>query len=85
MREEHEKLKRLWQDYTLRFQGVDQALERAFGLLDEGIRRYTEQVQAFHSEMDQHLSRAIESIAAAVGELDGRLEDLADTLAYARE
>lgn len=43
-REEHEKLKQLWQDYTLRFQGVDQALQRAFGLLDEGIRRYTEQV-----------------------------------------
>ncbi len=84
MREEQEKLARAWQDYTVRFQGIDQSLQRAFEKLDEGLRGYTERIRDFHRDLDQHVSKSIGSLASVTSELHEAIEDLGPRLAVRR-
>lgn len=84
MRTEQEKMARAWQDYAVRFQGIDQSLQRAFEKLDEGVRAYTEQIRVFHRELDEHMSKSIGSLASVTSELHETIEDLSQHLAARR-
>lgn len=77
---EQEKIAAAWRDYEERFRGVDQSLVRAFEQLDQGVGRYTSQIQAFHTEADQHMGKAVDKLASATGELLQAVEDLGDKL-----
>jgi methyl-accepting chemotaxis protein len=81
---EQEKIAAAWQDYESRFRGVDQGLARAFEQIDEGVRRYADRIREFHVELEQHVSKAIQSLSSAVAELSGAIEDLNERLRVAR-
>lgn len=77
---EQERTSAIWRDYEERFRGVDQALQRAFQQIEEGVGRYTSQIQAFHTEVDQHMGKAVEKLASVTGELLTAVEDLGEKL-----
>lgn len=80
MQAEQERIAAVWLDYEERFRGVDQALQRAFQQIEEGVGRYTSQIQAFHTEVDQHMGKAVEKLGSVTGELLTAVEDLGEKL-----
>jgi ABC-type transporter Mla subunit MlaD len=73
---EQESISAAWQEYTRRFGDVDQALQRAFERLNEGVDRYAEKVREFHTEIDKNMSKGLQGLAAAIEELDESIEGL---------
>jgi ABC-type transporter Mla subunit MlaD len=69
-----------WNRYQARFEGIDQSLQNVFGLLDDGLSRYAEQVTEFVKELDRNTSSIVQNIASATSELQGAIEDLLEGL-----
>jgi hypothetical protein len=69
-----------WEDYRVRFEVVDQALSRAFQEMDTGLQRYTVNMREFVQQLDEHTSAITSSLAGAVGDLNGGIEDLTDSV-----
>lgn len=84
VREEHDRMAAAWQDYARRFQEIDQAVQQAFVKLGEGLQQYTDRIREFHGELDRHLGRALDSLAAATEELLGAVEELGERLPPSR-
>lgn len=84
MHEEQRKMKGAWEDYTMRFQGIDQSLQRAFERLEEGVTGYTDKVQEFQRELDEHLGKAMTNLASATADLHEAVEDIGARVAVRR-
>jgi hypothetical protein len=84
MTDHQERLTAAWEDYATRFAGIDQALQRAFERLTEGVDGYTERIREFHAEVDANMSKAIQSLGSATVELGEVLEDIAPKVASGR-
>jgi len=67
-----------WEEYRQRFEGIDTSLNRIFQEINEGLEKYTRRVSEFTIEVDEHMSKAVQGLAAAVAELGDVLEDLPD-------
>lgn|GEM_PF-2141979 len=80
MHEGQQRMANAWQDYTTRFQGIDQSLQRAFAKLMEGLQGYTEKIREFHGELDEHIGKAMTNLASATSELHEAVEDLGEKL-----
>ncbi len=80
MHEGQQRMANAWQDYTTRFQGIDQSLQRAFEKLMEGLQGYTEKIREFHGELDEHIGKAMTNLASATSELHEAVEDLGEKL-----
>jgi translation initiation factor 2B subunit (eIF-2B alpha/beta/delta family) len=72
----HEETKQSWTDYGERFEDIDGALQKAFGAMDDGLRKFTERVTQFMVEMDKNLAKALQELAAGVGSLEAEVETL---------
>jgi ABC-type transporter Mla subunit MlaD len=73
-----------WNQYQDRFEGIDHSLQNVFGLLDDGLSRYAEQVTEFVRELDQSTAKIVQDLAGATGELQGAIEDLLEGLPRSR-
>ncbi|NBC13319.1 MAG: anti-phage defense ZorAB system ZorA [Gammaproteobacteria bacterium] len=69
-----------WQDYEARFQGIDEALGKAFGELADGVQAYTTQVNDLLGQLDQHTAEISKQLGGANQELGERIEELADVI-----
>ena len=69
-----------WEDYRGRFEAVDRSLAQAFQEMDTGLQRYTAFMSEFVKHLDEHTSAIASSLAGAVGDLNGGIEDLTDTV-----
>lgn len=65
-----------WAEYRERFDGVDQTLATLVTQLEQFVENFAEKAARFVAEMDQQLSKSVQSLAGAVTELDGTIEDL---------
>ena len=75
-----ENIKAAWQNYTARFESVDNALSKVFEELDAGLARYTQSIKEFIEGLDQHTSSIVSDLAGASSELNSAIEELSDTL-----
>ncbi len=73
-----------WEEYRLRFEGIDRSLGRSFQQMSEGLDRYMEKTAEFAKELDEHSSKAIESLGAVMQELSETLSDLEELLPKVR-
>ena len=74
-----------WEDYRLRFEGIDRALDKAFQHLSEGLDGYTGKTTQFAKDLDSHASKAIDTLRTVLEELDATPEALRDMLARGRK
>lgn len=65
-----------WESYQKRFEGVDQALERALKQMADAAADSAQQVTDYANKLDSHLGDAVGRLAAAIDELD----DLPDAI-----
>jgi len=49
---QQDRITNAWESYQDRFEGIDISLTRTFEQMDEGLRRYTDQVRQFVTELD---------------------------------
>lgn len=73
-----EKIKDSWEDYRVRFEGIDESLERVFDQLDGGLKRYAESTRDYMQGLDKHAGEVVRSLAGAVKELEQTIEELAE-------
>ena len=73
-----ENIKAAWQNYTARFESVDNALSKVFEELDAGLARYTQSIKEFIEGLDQHTSSIVSDLAGASSELNSAIEELSD-------
>lgn len=75
-----------WQDYRMRFEGLDQTLERTFERLREGLESFRKNITQFHQEVDSQMAKAIQNLHAglspleAIDDLREIMEELSQTL-----
>ena len=74
-----ERVEGVWNEYQQRFQNVDEALGKTFAEIDTGLQGYSHNIRDFVRELDQHTGKITASLAGAVEELNGGIEDLAVT------
>jgi prefoldin subunit 5 len=67
---------RLWEDYRGRFEGLDVALRSTFSELEEGLGAYQQRVRDYLQELDKHLGKSTQDLAAVVSPLSEELKDL---------
>jgi len=80
MQQSNQQLREIWSDYDERFTEVDQSLTSIFSEITSGIENYTGQIQAFHTEMDQQISKAISAMGGAINDLGESVEELSTVL-----
>lgn len=84
MEDSNKQLTGSWREYTERFKDVDVSLKGIFQEVNEGLRKYTDQVKEFAVEFDNLVAKAIADLGGAVGELDEAVEDLSEALTRIR-
>lgn len=75
-----EAVQRTWEDYSDRFDGIDESLKGVFETLDEGLTRYCETIREFVEEIDSTAGNCISKLSLANSELTTVIEELGDTL-----
>lgn len=73
-----EEIREAWNDYQNRFEQVDASLERVFGQLDDGLKRYADSTSTYMKELDHHASDVVRTLAGAVRELNDSIDELAE-------
>jgi flagellar hook-associated protein FlgK len=69
-----------WQDYQERFEGIDEALGKAFAQLSDGVQAYTTQVNDLLGQLDKHTAEIGRQLGGANQELGERIEELAEVI-----
>lgn len=65
-----------WGEYRERFETVDQSLATLISQLEQFVENFAEKAGHFVTEMDQQLSKSVQTLAGAVTELDGTIDEL---------
>lgn len=75
-----ESVKRTWEDYSERFDGIDESLAKAFENIDSCLTTYCETIYKFVEKLDTTAGNCISKLSSANSELKSVIEELSDTL-----
>ena len=75
-----ESVKRTWEVYSERFDGIDESLAKVFENLDNGLTMYCETITKFVEELDTTTGGCISKLSSANSELTIAIGELGDTL-----
>jgi ABC-type transporter Mla subunit MlaD len=76
-----DEIGRVWERYEARFTQVDEELGRAADRFREEVSRHQDAMRTFVQDVDRHTESILSRISSAVGDLDGSIQELSDTLA----
>ena len=74
-----------WESYCKRFEGVDQNLNHIFQQTNTSLHSYSEKVKGFTSELDNHMSKGMVTLAGAVGDLNQAITGLPEAIKSVRK
>jgi uncharacterized protein YoxC len=82
--EMQKRLQEIWHDYSNRFTDVDKTLENVFRQLDGGMNAFAESTSVYLGQLDEHSGKALDTLAAAIKELQDTVEELTEALENTR-
>ncbi|GAB1352060.1 hypothetical protein MASR1M12_07910 [Erysipelotrichia bacterium] len=80
IKESNKILAELWDNNIKRFAGMDDTLADVIKEILSGIESYTENIQAFHKQLDESVAKVVSKLSGAVGEFGGQLEELSEIM-----
>ncbi len=73
----HRETTEMWKHYVERFKSTDQALEKVFDELTEGLSRYAQMTRDYVGQLDAHAGKICSQLGGAVQDLQSVVEEIA--------